>query len=294
MRTVSLTVLACSCAAAVGCLSRAPDLTTRTGKSGDAATNRTASARATDPAAGRGPAAKEVVNAVGMKFVLVPAGKFTRGSPATEAGRHADETAREAEVAKPFYLGAHEVTQEQYEKVTGANPSHFAPKGDKADKVAGADTKRFPAEGVSWDAAVAFCARLTELPEEKAAGRKYRLPTEAEWEYACRAGAATAYHSGDDPKPLGDHAWFSGNSEGRPHEVGSKKPNAWGLYDLHGNVREWCADWYDESARSGRVLRGGGWVFKAADCRSAARGRRDPGYRDDTIGFRVVLVEGGK
>jgi formylglycine-generating enzyme required for sulfatase activity len=189
-------------------------------------------------------------------------------------------------LTKPFELGVYEVTQEQYEKVKGTNPS--SSKGPQN-----------PVEKVSWEDAVEFCRKLSELPEEKAAGRVYRLPTEAEWEYACRAGTTTAYSFGDDESQLRDYAWFSGNAT---HPVGQKKPNPWGLYDMHGNVWEWCQDSYGAfpqglatdpkgpSSGSYRVYRGGSWNLTVRLCRSSSRSRCSPSYHFGYLGFRVVCV----
>ncbi len=185
-------------------------------------------------------------NSIEMKFRLLPSGKFS--------------------------IGVHEVTQSQYESVMGANPSYFK----------GANN---PVEHLTWDDAVAFCAKLSSLPAEVAAGRVYRLPTEAEWEYACRAGTTMAYSFGDDEKDLGKYAWFSDNSGGTTHGVGEKLPNGWGLYDMHGNVWEWCSDADD----SHRVRRGGSWNNVVAHCRAAYRDRRDPTYRISDLGFRLAL-----
>ncbi len=230
-----------------------------------------------------------------MKLVLIPAGEFMMGSPATEAGRESDEQQHRVRITKSFHLGVHEVTQEAYERVMGTTPSRF--KGPQ-----------HPVDTVSWNNAVEFCDKLSALPEEKAAGRTYRLPTEAEWEYACRAGSTTRYSFGDNPADLGDHAWFKENSSVTTHPVGEKRPNAWGLYDMHGNVWEWCADWYDEgyyksspvddpaapSVGSDRVTRGGSWDFAATGCRAADRDKRLPGVRNLGLGFRVAAVVSGK
>ncbi|MDG2221300.1 MAG: formylglycine-generating enzyme family protein, partial [Rubripirellula sp.] len=164
-----------------------------------------------------------------------------------------------------------------------------------------------PVETVSWEDAVEFCRKLSELPKEKAAGHVYRLPTEAEWEYACRAATTTKYSFGDDGSQLGEYAWLEGNADSKTHPVGEKNPNAWGLYDMHGNVFEWCQDWYGDyssdmvtdptgaSAGSGRVIRGGCWSLSAEDCRSAIRDRDLPSYRYFFDGgFRVACVPSGQ
>jgi formylglycine-generating enzyme required for sulfatase activity len=251
------------------------------------------------PAVPRGSAVGpgELVNSIGMRFVLIPAGTFTMGSPNHEEARKRDEGQHQVTLTKGFYLSIVPVTQTQWQAVMNSNPSN----------VKGADR---PVEQVSWDDAVAFCRKVKELT-----GHECRLPTEAEWEYACRAGTTTAYSFGDRTKGcgvlgigaqdlLGAHAWYNENSGGQTHPVGRKKPNAWGLYDMHGNVWEWCLDWYDESycgnlprndplgAFEGlsRVIRGGGWSGPGADCRSARRNRLKPDRGDPNIGFRVALV----
>lgn len=244
-------------------------------------------------------APKEITNSIGMKLKLIPKGTFTMGSPAEEEGGNNFQEQHEVTISKEYYLGVFEVTQGQYEKVMGTNPSFF-----QKLVVRKSDTSMYPVENVSWDDAVEFCKRLSELPEEKMAGRVYRLPTEAEWEYACRAGSKTAYSFGEDAKLLGDYACFSGNSNGQTHPIGDKKPNAWGLYDMHGNVWEWCSDWFDRYSEGAvtdptgatkgpyivyRVMRGGGFAGEAAFCRSARRYPCDPLFRSPIIGFRVAL-----
>jgi formylglycine-generating enzyme required for sulfatase activity len=213
------------------------------------------------------------------------------------------------------------VTQQQYERVMGQNPSSFSSTGGGKDKVKGIDTRQFPVENVSWENAVEFCRRLSELPEERANERVYRLPTEAEWEYVYRGGPffkapATAFYFGNSLSPT--QANFDGNypyggaAKGRylerPTPVGSYPPNPLGVYDLHGNVWEWCADWYDEdyykqSSRQDpqgpergerRVLRGGSWLDYGWYCRSACRGSLVPGGRGVNLGFRVVLLVGAR
>ncbi len=223
---------------------------------------------------------------VTMKLVLIPAGKFTMGSPKTEKGRFDDEGPQhKVTITKPFYMGLYEVTQEQYEGVVGKNPAKFK-------------SAKNPVETVSWNDAVAFCKALS-----KKTGKLVRLPTEAEWEYACRAGTKTAFCFGDDEKRLGDYAWYEDNSERKTHPVAQKKPNAWGLYDMHANVWEWCSDWYADSyanakpvdpqgpaSGSYRVLRGGSWGDLTDFCRAARHDRSTPDYRGDHYGgFRVVV-----
>ncbi len=243
-------------------------------------------------AATKGAEAQKVTNSIGMKLRLIPAGEFMMGSPATESDRKDDETQHRVSITKPFYLGVTEVTQEQYQEVMGTNPSE----ADR-DELKGPQN---PVETVSWADAVEFCRKLSAMPAEKTAGHVYRLPTEAEWEYACRSGTTTAYSFGDDAPRLGDYGWFEGNSDSKTHPVGEKKPNAWGLYDMHGNVLEWCQDWYGDypsgsatdptGATSGslRVDRGGGWSPDAGSCRSAYRSWDTPVIRGNDLGFRVL------
>ncbi len=237
--------------------------------------------------AGGEPEAREITyytNELGMEFVLVQPGEFMMGSARAEAGHEVGEGPQhQVRITRGFYMGAHEVTQEQYAKVMGKNPSKFS----------GAEN---PVEQVSWHDAVEFCARLSKE------GRTYRLPTEAEWEYACRAGSTTAYCYGDDPGQLGEYAWYVVNSDEKTHEVGLKQPNAWGLHDVHGNVWEWCQDWFGDYERSPaedpagptsgtyRVVRGGSWFDYPLPLRSASRGRDSPSNRPEDHGFRVVCA----
>ena len=221
-----------------------------------------------------------LVNSIGMQFKLLPLGSFTMGD---------GSDSHQVKLTKPFYVGVTQVTQSQFERVMGRNPSCFS----------GAQR---PVDQVSWDCAVEFCSRLSVLPAEKAARRVYRLPTEAEWEYACRAGTTTKYSFGDDANNLGDYAWFDVNSGDSTHPVGLKKPNAWGFYDMHGNVWEWCADWYDDLTKwpvsdpvgpptgTLRVNRGGSWSVWPADCRSMIRNKYNPSFSHRGLGFRVALV----
>ena len=243
---------------------------------------------------------KEITNSIGMKLVLIPKGTFMMGSPESEQGHQINnETQHEVTISKDYYLGVYEVTQAQYEKVIGKNPSHFQ------GAVVGNENADLPVDNVSWDDVVEFCKKLSDLPEEKKAGRMYRLPTEAEWEYACRAGSKTASSFDDEEGLLPEYGWFSRNSSRRTHTVGLLEPNAWGLHDMHGNVWEWCSDWYEEYPKgavsdptgpkegSDRVIRGGSWDYEAAHCRSANRNGRDPSFRFDYYGFRVALSPSG-
>jgi formylglycine-generating enzyme required for sulfatase activity len=263
--------------------------------------------------------AKRLTNSIGMKLVLIPSGKFTMGSPNDEFAREGMEGPRHVvEITRPFYLGAYEVTQAEYQKVTGTNPCTLCAGGKFASRVSGLDTSNFPVETVDWNDCRAFCEKLSALPAEKRARRVYRLPTEAQWEYACRAGARE-YAPFAFGKSLSSHqANFNGNisyggaargpSLDRACKVGSYKPNAWGLYDMHGNVWEWTADWYESySARKGvtrdpkgaatgsqRIFRGGSWTNEGSWCRSAKRYPANPDAKNYLIGFRVVCVVGGR
>ena len=234
---------------------------------------------------------------VKLELVLIPAGKFMMGSPENEKYRQANEGPQhEVTISKAFYMAKNLVTQEQYQKVMGVNPSNFR----------GAQN---PVEVVGWEDAQGFGKKLSATP-----GKTVRLPTEAEWEYACRAGSTTAFSFGDDDKDLGDYAWYGskpdvkgcppGNSNSTSHPVGQKKPNSWGVYDMHSNVWEWCQDWYGKylpdaatdpqgpAQGTERTVRGGSWYGNSGNCRSAYRLRYAPTRRGGNVGFRVVVEAG--
>ncbi len=226
-----------------------------------------------------------VTNSVGMKLAWIPSGSFTMGSPKSEPFRITNETQTTETIAKGFRMGVTEVTQKQWREVMGTDPSFF--KGDD-----------LPVEHVTWHDAAEFCRKLSE--REK---RRYRLPTGVEWEYACRAGTATAYNTGNGEASLRKAGWFNKNSANKTHPVGLKQANAWGLHDMHGNVSEWGAQrpekelYRTESKlvnleiKDGRDHRGGSWGLTAGDCRSASRHRNNGNYRYFDLGLRVVREE---
>ena len=239
-----------------------------------------------------------ITNSIGMELIEIPAGSFWMGSSVTEKDRQGGEAQVSVTLTQSFELGKYEVTQGQWQSVMGTEP--WKEDCVKADKDC-------PATGVSWEDATEFCKKLTAT--ERKSGKlktneEYRLPTEAEWEYACRAGTTTTFSFGDDERQLGEYAWFDGNAdntgEDYAHKVGLKKPNPWGLHDMHGNVWEWCSDWYGIALSggtdpigpeegSGRVLRGGSWRDSPGFCRSANRNLSGiPSSRNDFLGFRVA------
>jgi len=256
-------------------------------------------------------------NSIGMELIEIPAGTFTMGSYEDEKDRHEEEAQVRVTLTQPFGLGKYEVTQGQWKKVMGTEPWRKR----QADTIKGTiKGENVAATYVNYDDATEFCEKLTELERKSRtlkAGEEYRLPTEAEWEYACRAGTTTAFSFGDDEKQLGEYAWWGGFNletlkkgelkagagnaarEQYAHKVGTKKPNPWGLHDMHGNVWEWCSDWYSEvlsdgtdpvgpNGGSSRVYRGGSWGHDPGDCRSASRRSRDPSNRGINLGFRVA------
>jgi formylglycine-generating enzyme required for sulfatase activity len=221
----------------------------------------------------------EIAPGVTMDFCWCPAGKFTMGSPESEAGRSSDEDQVQVTLSKGFWMAKTEVTQAQWQAVMKENPSEFK----------GANR---PVEKVSWDDAQKFLTKLNAIVGDSD-GRKMVLPTEAQWEYAARAGETGPYSGGT----VEEVAWHKDNSGGGTHEVGTKRPNAWGLHDMHGNVWEWCADWYKDeleggvdpqgaASGSGRVFRGGSWRGNALNCRVSLRYGYDPSNGYDRIGFR--------
>jgi formylglycine-generating enzyme required for sulfatase activity len=274
---------------------------------------------------------------VKFEMIAVPGGTFTMGSPQSEPGRKDDEGPQHPVTIRPFWMGKCEVTWDEYDLYWKNNPGNkeeqrrveekgiqkeidavSRPTPPYADETFGHGREGKPVIGVTHHAAMDYCRWLSMKT-----GKAYRLPTEAEWEYACRAGTKTAYSFGDDPKQLGDYAWFAGNSEELTHEVGKKKPNPWGLYDMHGNVWEWCLDHYQKDyyaqfptdkptlmpllmptdKRFSHVARGGSWADKADAARSAARRgsierwiRQDPQRPKsiwwltdaEFVGFRIV------
>ncbi|MHC4707626.1 MAG: formylglycine-generating enzyme family protein [Planctomycetota bacterium] len=252
----------------------------------------------------QGEQGKVITNSIGMKLVYIPAGSFMMGSSdsAAQLARDYDTKAEyfgdefpqhQVRISKGFRMGQTEVTQAQYKSVMNARPWHGR------DYVQESDSN--PAVYVSWDDAVEFCRKLSQQT-----GETYRLPTEAEWEYGCRAGTTTRFSFGDSKSPLGDYAWFFDNAEAvgekYAHPVGQKKPNRWGLYDMHGNVSEWCSDWFKEdyyaqsprdnptgsSSGTARSLRGGSWHHYELSLRCSRRGRHSPDLRVINVGFRVV------
>ncbi len=227
-----------------------------------------------------------------LEMMPIPAGKFVMGSPAGEKDRDDDEGPQTTvTISKPFWLGKTEVTQAQWKTVMGSDPSYW--KGNY-----------LPVERVTWFDAVAFCERLNAMKSDSLiAGYHYTLPTEAQWEYACRAGTSTRFYYGDDPdySQLEKYAWYAGNCPSKTHTVAARTPNDWGLHDMHGNVWEWCLDWFGDykggsvsdpagpSSGQDRVIRGGGWNFRADYSRSAYRNYYWTDDPYDSLGFRIAL-----
>ncbi len=241
---------------------------------------------------------------VRLKLVYIPAGNFFMGSPGSEKGHNKDESPRhKVIISRGFWMGKYEVTQAQWGVIMGKNPALLKAKKPLVwrigmNNVPHITAKDLPVEKVSWNEVQKFICKLNSK-----SGQTFRLPTEAEWEYACRAGSKTAYYFGDNGKELSRYAWYNGNTSAETHPVGWKKPNGWGLYDMEGNVWEWCQDWYDEnyyqyspttdptgpSSGHARVFRGGSWFSSKDRCRSAFRYGYDPRLRYANLGFRLVM-----
>lgn len=238
---------------------------------------------------------RQVKNRLGMSFVLVSHGSFMMGSPADEQGRYDREIRHKVTITRDFYVQTTEVTQAQWEQVMGTRPW-----SGKKNVREGAN---YPAVYVSWKDCNEFVKKLNRMEHRNA----YRLPTEAQWEYACRAGSDTRFCFGNDETLLPKWAWFKKNCKERnepfPHETATLRPNTYGIYDMHGNVWEWCSDWYGvpeakpaidplgPSSGMGHVLKGGGFYFAARDCRSANRFFNLPGFRDFVLGFRIIRTK---
>ncbi len=255
-----------------------------------------------------------LTNSIGVKLALIPSGTFLMGSPESEADRQADEGPRhQVAISRPFYLGVFPVTQEQYERVTGVNPSWFSSQGGGSAEVHNQETRIFPVEQVSWEDAVAFCGQMSKMADEKRLGRVYRLPTEAEWEYSCRGGTCSSTPFFFGPSLSSTQANFNGRfpygqaAKGpflrHTTAVGSYPANAFGLFDMHGNIWEWCQDWYDPEYYANspsvdprgpppghaRVRRGGSWNYNGRNCRCAFR-HASYDHSSNFIGFRVALT----
>ena len=228
-----------------------------------------------------------VSNSIGMKLVWIPPGEFMMGS---DNGAPNEKPVHRVKISKGFWMGQTEVTQDQYRAVTGDSPSAWGWKKDN-----------LPVENIAWEKTIEFCKKLSQKE-----GLTYTLPTEAQWEYACRAGTKTAFSFGDSASELENYGWYRDNAT-HTLPVGQKKPNAFGLYDMHGNVLEWCSDWHDNdyyknspevdptgpSSGGYRVVRSGCFVGHARSCQSSFRGRLEPDYRFYNQGFRVVLLADG-
>ncbi len=228
-------------------------------------------------------------NGITLELVAIPSGSFLMGSTDEDNAQP-----QHLVTIAAFHIGKYPITQEQYQAVMGNNPSHFS-KGGK-----------YPVEQVSWNDAQEFCMKLSQMT-----GKTYRLPSEAQWEYAARAGTQTLYYHGDNENQLGDYAWYDNNSSSQTHPVGQKKPNQWELYDMLGNVWEWCEDdwhsdyngaptdgraWIDNDNRylsKYRTLRGGCWNYSSQFCSCSYRFDTDPAWRFPEDGFRVVVVAAG-
>lgn len=284
----------------------------------------------TSPLAGS-EGAQAFTNSLGMKLISIAPGEFQMGSDKEkDSDADDDELPRHpVRITQRFWIAAHKTTQEQLDTVLHRKPSHFSATGNGKDAVTGRDTSHYPVESLSWYDAIEFCIKLSEVEQRKpcyrlkeiqraedggiqsaivenlSEGNGYRLPSEAEREYCARAGETTRYSFGEEASRLDEFAWFAGNSNDRPHPVGEKKPNAWGLYDMAGLALEWCEDawhpdyesapseggaWRNGGQQDHRTTRGGSWKLDAKNCRSAYRQAHQVDAKDNEVGFRVVLV----
>ncbi len=226
---------------------------------------------------------KKGVNSLGMEFILIPTGEFRMGAVDYDTkADHSEKPAHLIKIEKPFYLAKFPTTQESWERIMGKNPSKFPD-----------PEKKSPVDSVTWEDIQVFIKKLNEK-EGLSPEKGYRLPMEIEWEYACRAGTSSLFYFGDDSAQVGDYAWFEKNSSNRTHPVGTKKPNPWGLYDMIGNVWEWCQDWYLEysskeiNPSTRKVRRGGSWMDSESSLRSSERGSDRPNFLYSDLGFRLV------
>ena len=228
------------------------------------------------------------INCIGMELVLIPSGSFKMGGDKKLEQAEDHETPRHLiKISNAFFMGKYEVTQTQWSQIMKNNPSEFRD-----------DTK--PVERVSWNDVQSFIQKLNTLEKTN----KYRLPTEAEWEYAVRAGSENAYGFSSNANRLSQYAWHRNNSADETHPVGQLKPNAWGLFDMQGNVHEWCQDWFDRNYYSqspsnaplgpssglAKVLRGGDWGSEDWYCRCASRSLSSPDRRSNRVGFRLIKM----
>ncbi len=282
-----------------------PDL----GQAAAAAERPRASSGPTRPTSGPTPGQDWTVPGLGIEMIWIEPGSFVMGAPESETGRRGDELQHRVTLTKGFWLGKYPVTQRQWQELMGTSPSYFV--NGRVQKKGGwfshavvvrDVSPECPVEQVAWADAVVYCSNLDDAARAKnclPSGYAYRLPTEAQWEYACRAGTDGPYGG---TRMLDGMGWYDGNSGHQTHPVGQKKPNAWGLFDMHGNVWEWCRDWYTDTlpgdrvadpsgpnSGSFRVIRGGSWISTAGYCRSAFRNSREPGSRHNFLGFRLAL-----
>ena len=298
-RTSGLTALLASLILACGCT---PSGTSGPSSSGTSTASTAPAVAARTGTPDKSKSLEEITNSIGQTLVLIPAGEFVMGAPSTdkaaegEGGQSSERPQHPVKITKPFYLGKYEVTQGEWVQVMNTKPWQ-----GKENTIEGPD---YPATFVSWEDAVAFCKKLSDKE-----GKSYRLPTEAEWEYACRGGTTTRFSFGDEPTNLAEYSWSaaydngSAKDETYAHAVGTKKANPFNLHDMYGNVWEWCSDWFDpkyygKSPKEdptgpekgvARVNRSGSWLLRPEVIRSSFRYAYEPGNKTPLHGFRVAL-----